>query len=97
MIHYVADYGLGVRWLWVGPIGFRFGRHPRPLFSERYQGTRGIPRRFFYLFGGRLTIIKRRRRAEGGVITSTKPLTVVLPAGEWVRPLSASNDQESAH
>lgn len=38
-------------------IGFRFGKG-RPLFSERYQGTRGIPRRFFHLFGGRLTIIK---------------------------------------
>lgn len=57
MIRYVADQG--IRWLWVGPVGFRFGVNKHPLFSERYQGTRGIPRRFFYVFGRRLTIIKR--------------------------------------
>ena len=47
--------------LWLGPIALRFGRHGWRKFSERNQGTRGIPRRFFYLFGGRLTIIRAHR------------------------------------
>jgi len=40
-------------------LGFRFGK-ARPLFSERYEGTLGIPRRHFYMFGKRLTIIMPR-------------------------------------
>jgi hypothetical protein len=30
------------------------------LFSERYQGQHGIPKRFHYLFGKRLTLIAPR-------------------------------------
>jgi hypothetical protein len=50
-----------VRRFWFGPLGVRVGVEPHPLFSERNQGTHGIPRRFLHLFGGRLTLIKRSR------------------------------------
>lgn len=43
-------------------IGLRIGL-AQPLFSERYEGTRGIPRRHYYLLGKRLTIITPRTRS----------------------------------
>lgn len=43
-----------------GPVlGVRFGRNQTRYFSERNQGTMGIPRNFYHLFGGRITIINR--------------------------------------
>lgn len=57
-----ADRGLGtVTTVWAFGWGIRFGRPRFRLFSERCQGTRGIPRRYWYFFGGRLTVIRRRR------------------------------------
>lgn len=45
-----------------GRVGLRFGRPgEHRLFSEHYQGTNGIPVRFFYAFGGRLTLTLRDR------------------------------------
>lgn len=52
--------------IYLGPISIRFGIQQHPLFSERYQGQRGIPKRFFYLFGKRITIIRRAQRLEKG-------------------------------
>lgn len=54
-----------IHWLRVNNrtiIGIRFGRGWR-LFSERYQGTRGIPVRFIYLFGGLVTFVRPRPTA----------------------------------
>ena len=47
--------------LYVGrrELAVRFGRTEWRLFSERYSGQFGIPKRYFYLFGGRLTFINR--------------------------------------
>lgn len=37
-------------------IGIRFGRERHKSFVERMQGTRGVPIRWHYFFGGRLSI-----------------------------------------
>lgn len=66
-LRFWPDTDLGTRPqvdLWWGDrmlVGVRFGRPKWRIFSERYQGTHNIPRRFYYLFGGRLTIVKGRR------------------------------------
>lgn len=39
----------------------RFGRPTWRSFTERYQGTRGIPERYRYALGGRLTLIRHRK------------------------------------
>lgn len=36
--------------------GIRFGRPRHPLFSERNQGTNGIPVRWHYALGGRIAV-----------------------------------------
>lgn len=41
----------GSRFLWV-----RFGRGGFRLFSERYQGTHGIPITWRYYLGGRVSV-----------------------------------------
>ena len=43
---------------WIFSI--RFGRPTWRVFSERYQGQHGIPRRRIYLFGERLTLRAER-------------------------------------
>lgn len=37
----------------------RFGRERYKSFSERFQGTRGIPIQWRYLFGGRLSLLSK--------------------------------------
>lgn len=36
-------------------LRIRFGREQKKAFSERYQGTRGIPIQWHYIFGGRIS------------------------------------------
>ena len=43
-------------------LTLRFGLEKKPLFSERYQGTRNIPKRWHYLFGKRLSWRYDRRK-----------------------------------
>lgn len=38
--------------------GVRFGREQFKSFSERYQGTRGIPILWHYWFGGRISFTR---------------------------------------
>jgi len=51
-------------------VGVCFGKDRPRLFIERNQGTMGIPVNFYYLLGGRATIILgqviRERRASHG-------------------------------
>lgn len=62
-VHYWSNYD-GSRQLDFhtarGGIGVRIGRPEWRSFSERYQGKHGIPRRYWYALGGRLTLIKLR-------------------------------------
>ena len=37
----------------------RFGKEQFKSFSERYQGTMGIPIQWRYLFGGRLSFLRK--------------------------------------
>lgn len=37
-------------------IALRFGRPEFKLFTERNQGTDGIPKRYYYLWSDRLTL-----------------------------------------
>lgn len=37
----------------------RLGNNGHRLFSERYAGTRGIPKRWHYFFGKRVSFMRR--------------------------------------
>lgn len=39
--------------------GIRFGREAHMSFSERYQGTRGIPIQWHRFFGGRISFCRK--------------------------------------
>lgn len=43
----------------------RIGRKGHRLFSERYAGTRGIPKRWHYFFGKRISLMRRDLRQNG--------------------------------
>lgn len=43
-------------------LGLRFGIEQYPSFTERMQGTTGVPKRWHYLFGRRLSIYAERRK-----------------------------------
>lgn len=58
------------RW---GRVGLRFGIETQPLFSERNQGKDGIPRRFHYAFGGRLTLTRRMFKAASKIREERRP------------------------
>lgn len=51
--------GLGAHYLFV-----RFGHEKHKAFTERLQGTRGIPIRWRYLFGGRLSFRYENTNSE---------------------------------